>query len=374
MPSTSTGSGVPTKQSRRQILTATRRRWQIRPGARCARRRTSRSTRRHTPATAPASSRPWMRSLAPTRSPSRSTVGSPARRASTTASRTWSRTSIGRVCWSASTSATPTSKAQRSGARSADTSSTTSSSHAADPGLSSHGRRLAIEPPPAVPAVLTRANRRGQEPAETRANPATPKPTKPPQTHEKRTAIAKARQHRCGLDKLGVTGSSSVPPIQEKALYRGPFLSVTLSGHGHRDTINAQTRSRYRSCGRWAEAEVRRVTVDAGEAAVVRVYDDDEGLALALAAEEDVVEAVADVLAAKSMEREASRRRGPTLFVVRFVCGVILHRARGHWLRVVGAGPSAASTSAKRRWSHIRRCSASVGLSTSSTARSRKRP
>ncbi len=79
----------------------------------------------------------------------------------------------------------------------------------------------------------------------------------------------------------------------------------------------------------WAEAEVRRVTVDAGEAAVVRVYDDDEGLALALAAEEDVVEAVADVLAAKSMEREASRRRGSTLFVVRFVCGVILHRARG---------------------------------------------
>src|SRR5207244_11771350 len=90
------------------------------------------------------------------------------------------------------------------------------------------GGRPPTEPPPAVSAVLTPADRRAGERAEIYANAASPKPRKALQTREKRRATAKARQHRRWLDKLGVTGSSPVPPIVPLEV-RSPSPSMRTS-------------------------------------------------------------------------------------------------------------------------------------------------
>jgi hypothetical protein len=72
--------------------------------------------------------------------------------------------------------------------------------------------------------VLTRANRSVRERLQTAANAAVLPPRKPVRTQRNWIAAAKARQHRLGLDKLGVTGSSPVPPITRKALQTRAFL------------------------------------------------------------------------------------------------------------------------------------------------------
>jgi hypothetical protein len=72
--------------------------------------------------------------------------------------------------------------------------------------------------------VLTGANTRDRKRARTRVNVEAVDPGKVLQTPQKGPTAAKAREAARGLDKLGVTGSSPVPPIK-KALPKGFFVA-----------------------------------------------------------------------------------------------------------------------------------------------------
>ena len=63
-------------------------------------------------------------------------------------------------------------------------------------------------------AVLTGANRSTPKDAVTRANAPALNRIKRLQSRRKTPMFAKGEHQFCGLDKLGVTGSSPVPPIE----------------------------------------------------------------------------------------------------------------------------------------------------------------
>ncbi len=75
--------------------------------------------------------------------------------------------------------------------------------------------------------VLTGANSRDRKRARTRVNAEAGDARKVLQTTQKGGAAAKAREGAFGLDKLGVTGSSPVPPITKAAVH--PNLPLLLA-------------------------------------------------------------------------------------------------------------------------------------------------